>query len=143
MAATGADTHEDSFSIEDCHAALCESIRRIRQHRKLTLGVVAQKMGVTESELERIENGETPPSFGLARSAAGALNCSFVQFSAYVESVLTGRLRAGIEVNIPYTASEESRMQAFADTYAALKDPDNRNALEIIIQSFVAKKAVQ
>ena len=100
-------------------------------------------MGVTEGQLERMERGELPLSFGMARKAARALNFSFIQFIAYVESVLTGKSVAGLEINIPHTASNEDRLRASTDTYAALNDPDNRAALEVVIDSFVKKKAMQ
>lgn len=143
MATNGADTHQAPFSVEDCNAALSESVRWIRQYRKLTPADVAQKMGVTEGEWERIESGELPLTFGMARNAARALNFTFVQFTAYVEAVLTGKSRVGVEINIPHTASNEDRLRAFTDAYAALEDPDNRGALEVVIDSFVKKKAAQ
>ena len=131
------DSHDESFSDGDSNAAMGESIRWLRHLYSVPCGELAQKLGVTEPELAEIEAGRTPINYPMARSAARALGLSVVQFISHVESVLTQRPCAAIEVEIPNTEYSNDAMRAIAQGNMAIKNPEYRSVLELIIGVFI------
>ena len=132
MATNDNETHNESFSVGDCDAAAGESIGWARRRCNLTSSEVSKKLGLTEEELTLIESGKAPLTLGLTRRAARVLGFSFVQFVAHIETMLTGKPRAAIEIDVPHTGSE-SAMKVCAQTYAAMNNPDNREAVETVV----------
>ena len=137
------DSHDESFSGGECNAAVGESIRWLRQFHNLPCGELAQKLGVTEPELADIEAGRTPVNYPLARSAARALGLSVVQFISHVESVLTKRPRAAIEVEIPHTEYSDDAMRVIAEGSMTIQNPEYRSVLELIIGVFIDRQQAQ
>jgi transcriptional regulator with XRE-family HTH domain len=65
-------------------------IRALRQARQLTLRVVADRAGVTESFLSQVERDVTSPSIATVRRIARALDLSIAQL--FAEEPATGRV---------------------------------------------------
>lgn len=51
-------------------------IKRYRKSKNLTQEALAQMVGVTQSNICRIESGETQPSLKVAQALAKALDCN-------------------------------------------------------------------
>ena len=136
MTQTGINRHDESFSVGECDAAVGESIRWLRQFHNLTRVDVAQKLGVTEPELDVLEVGRLPVTYALARQAAKALGMSLIQFVAYVETVLTKKPRAVVEYEIPHTDPGVDAMCAVADASAVVSDLEYRRALAAVVSVF-------
>ena len=65
-------------------------IRALRQSRRLTLRVVAERAGVTESFLSQVERDKTSPSIATVQRIARALDLSIAQL--FAEDLVTGRV---------------------------------------------------
>ncbi len=70
--------------------ALGPRIRALRQSRRLTLRVVAERAGVTESFLSQVERDVTSPSIATVQRIARALDLSIAQL--FAEDLVTGRV---------------------------------------------------
>ena len=135
------DSHETSFSDGECDTAVANSIVWLVENRNLTSAAVAEKLGLSSLEWADISTGKTPLTLSLARRLAPLFGFSFVQFISHIESVLTGKTRAAIEIDVPHVGSKDT-MRAFDNIYAGASDPDNQQALQFLMEGFAAKHAL-
>ena len=132
-------TAERDFSDADIDAAGAASVQWLRQRAGLTPGAMAAGLGLALEEWRRIENGEAPLTLAQARRIAPLFRMTPVQFCRHVESVLTGEVRAALEVDMPHTGGEET-MNAIEAMYAAMQDPETRRNVKEFVLSEIRRR---
>lgn len=72
-------------------------IMRLRERRELTQAQLAERIGVTQSTLSRIERGQVQPEPFIVRQLADAFGMSGVEFEQYVDDVYQRTQRAATD----------------------------------------------
>lgn len=73
---------------------LGDSLRRLREHRRVSLRTLADQCGFTAGFLSQIENGQSSPSIASMEKIAAALGVTLSQFFRQAESARPTIIRA-------------------------------------------------
>ncbi len=141
--------------------SLGNAILRARQQRKLTQGDVGRKAGLQTSYISRIENGRVQPTMGTVGRIAEALDVSLSDLFRLAEREkatklhrcpvsqsgdcigelirnATGRPPAGGQAHY---GPEELHILRMADYLVVHGSADDRRALAIVLEGFLARKS--
>ncbi|HGY92486.1 MAG TPA: XRE family transcriptional regulator [Planctomycetes bacterium] len=140
--------------------SLGNAILRARQQRKLTQGEVGRKAGLQTSYISRIENGRVQPTMGTIGRIAEALDVSLSDLFRLAEREKETKLRqcpvsqtgdcigelirnaTGRPPNggKAHYGPEELHILRMADYLVVHGSTDDRRALAIVLEGFLARK---